>query len=289
MSNAKSWLVSASILLTAAANGCSDEVEPAIVSFGDGTAIGTWSTQNSAGNGSTSSSASSGATPSYQAGAGTSGNVLTAPLDDKPSTSIGNTQSGAAAGSGTQPSTGTGGSTTAPTAGRNGNGISTGGRAAAGGTGGTTPEAGSGASAASNVTSLTFDVTTSAVGLQYQPKNIGAIWVTDASGKLVKSLEVWAATRRRYLTGYVSALAGSSVDVTASATLSSHRAHHASWDLRDKTGAAVPAGKYNVVIELTDGNKTGRTTSVSFDTSAGPTTLSPADAPSFTGIKLQLN
>ena len=40
--------------------------------------------------------------------------------------------------------------------------------------------------------------------------------------------------------------------------------------------------------ELTDGDATGRTKSVSFDTSAGATTLAPADAPSFTGMKLQL-
>jgi hypothetical protein len=126
------------------------------------------------------------------------------------------------------------------------------------------------------------------VGYTYQPKNVGAIWVSDASGTLVKSLEVWAATRRRYLTGYASALAGGSVDVTASATLTSHRAHHVTWDMRDKSGAAVAEGTYNLVIELTDGNKTGRTTSISFDTSAGPTTLSPADAPSFSGMQLQL-
>jgi hypothetical protein len=135
---------------------------------------------------------------------------------------------------------------------------------------------------------LTFDVTTSPVGYNYQPKNVGAIWIADPSGKLVKSLEVWAVTRRRYLTGYASALAGASVDVTASATLTSHRAHHVTWDMRDKSGAAVAAGSYNVVIELTDGDKTGRSTSISFDTSAGAKTLSPADVPSFSGMQLQL-
>jgi hypothetical protein len=45
---------------------------------------------------------------------------------------------------------------------------------------------------AGTVTSLTFDVTTKAPGGRYQPRNVGAIWVEDSSGKLVKSLEVWA-------------------------------------------------------------------------------------------------
>jgi hypothetical protein len=143
-------------------------------------------------------------------------------------------------------------------------------------------------SGTNSVTSLAFDVTTSAVGYRYQPKNIGAIWVQDSSGKLVKSLEVWAATRRRYLTRYVSELSGSAVDVTASATLPSHRTHHATWNLKDKSGATVPPGQYTLVIELTDGDQTGRNDTVSFDTSAGPTTLTPANAPSFSSMKLQL-
>jgi hypothetical protein len=126
------------------------------------------------------------------------------------------------------------------------------------------------------------------VGGRYQPKNIGAIWVQDKNGKLVKSLAVWAAIRRRYLTRYASALAGSSVDVTASATLSSHRAHHATWDMKDRSGATVAPGSYTLVMELTDGDMTGRSNTVAFDTNAGAQTLSPADAPSFGSLKLVL-
>jgi hypothetical protein len=142
--------------------------------------------------------------------------------------------------------------------------------------------------ASAGATSLSFDVTTSAVGYRYQPRNIGAIWVQDDSGKLIKSLEVWAGVRRRYLTRYTSALSGSTVDVTASATLSSHRAHHVTWNMKDKSGSAVAPGKYNLIIELTDGDQTGRNDIVPFDTSAGPSTSSPADAPSFSSMRLQL-
>ena len=64
-------------------------------------------------------------------------------------------------------------------------------------------------------------MTTAPVGGRYQPRNIGAIWIEDNNGKLVKSLEVWAGIRRRYLTRYATALSGAAIDVTASATLSS--------------------------------------------------------------------
>jgi hypothetical protein len=160
-------------------------------------------------------------------------------------------------------------------------GAAGGGMAGAAAGGGAPPAAGS-------VASLAFDVTTSPVGGRYQPKNIGAVWVQDKNGKLVKSLSVWAGIRRRWLTRYASALAGAAVDVTASATLPSHRAHHVTWDLRDKNGAALPPGPYSLNLELTDGDMTGRSTSIPFDTSAGAQTQNPASVPSFNTMTLQL-
>jgi hypothetical protein len=138
------------------------------------------------------------------------------------------------------------------------------------------------------VTSLSFEVTTSAAGGRYQPKNIGAIWIEDESGNVVKSLEVWAGTRRRYLTGYLGAMAGGKIDVTASATLSRHRNHTLSWDLTDRSGVSVPPGSYRVRMELTDSNQAGKSNTLTFDTGKGPVTLSPTDAPSFSAMKLQL-
>lgn len=143
--------------------------------------------------------------------------------------------------------------------------------------------AGSGA-----LTSVQFNVTTESLGGRYKPKNIGAIWITDDGGKLVKSLEVWARLRLRYLTKYASSRAGAKVDVTATATLTSHKAHMASWDLKDTTGAAVPPGKYTLNAEITDADATGKNVSVPFDTSAGPMTIKPADSTGFTGMELVL-
>ena len=144
--------------------------------------------------------------------------------------------------------------------------------------------------APSDLSSVTFDVTTAPQGGKYQPKNIGAIWIQNGSGQFVKSLEVWAKTRRRYLTKYNAAVGGTSaaIDVTASATLSSHKTHHVSWNLKDKSGAAVPAGKYSMWIEVTDADATGKSYSVDFDTSAGTQSITPADATGFGSMALKL-
>ena len=138
------------------------------------------------------------------------------------------------------------------------------------------------------MTSLSFQVTTSPAGGRYQPKNIGAIWIEDNTGKVIKTLQVWAATRRRYLTGYLGAMAGSSIDVTTSATLTRHQTHTLSWNLKDRDGNTVSPGMYRVRMELTDADRTGKSNTVAFDTSQGATTLSPSDAPSFTAMKLEL-
>jgi len=138
------------------------------------------------------------------------------------------------------------------------------------------------------VSSLAFEVTTKAIGGKYQPKNVGAIWVADASGKMVKSLEVWAATRVRYLSEYNKTRAGMSVDTTSRATLPNHRTHKLTWNLKDRSGAPVPKGKYKLTVELTDTDATGKSMSVDFDTSGSAITFMPPDNACFTQMKLEL-
>jgi hypothetical protein len=140
---------------------------------------------------------------------------------------------------------------------------------------------------AAGVTKLEFSYTTESLGGRYAPKNVGAIWVSDSSGKLVKSLEVWARVRLRYLTSYASARGSARPDVTATATLTNHKSHTASWDLKDTTGAAVAPGKYTLHAELTDNHMTGKTIMIPFDTSAGAT-IEPEASPGFMDMKLVL-
>jgi hypothetical protein len=164
------------------------------------------------------------------------------------------------------------------------------GSAAIGGAGGSqTGAAGSGTDGGGGtVSSVAFDVMTAPQGGLYQPRNIGAIWIQDSSGKFMKSLEVWAGIRRTYLSKYNAAHGSMAVDVTASATLNSHKMHHATWNLKDRSGAAAPPGKYTVFIELTDTDWTGKFKSVDFDTSMGPQTLMPTGDSYFSALKLTL-
>lgn len=140
----------------------------------------------------------------------------------------------------------------------------------------------------SGVTQLELSYNTESLGGRYAPKNIGAVWVTDSSGKLVKSLELWARVRLRYLLGYAAARGSARPDITATATLTSHKPHTASWDLTDSTGAAVPPGKYTLHAEVTDSHMDGKTISVPFDTSGGPTTIEPPSSAGFPSMKLTL-
>jgi hypothetical protein len=262
--NAVLWIVWGS-----AAAGCNVSTQTPGVEFGAAQPVGHWAAEAAAGSGSAAGSP-----------------AITVVGDPNPITG-GGAGRPSAAGSGGGPigvaghaAAGTGASmagTSGKTAGAGGSAAGQAGASAAGS-----------GSPASGATSLAFDVTTSPVGGRYQPKNIGAIWVQDSSGKLVKSLEVWAGVRRRYLTQYSTALAGGTVDVTASATLPSHRAHHAIWDMKNRSGAAAPPGTYTLVMELTDGDMTGRSNKLTFDTSAGAASMTPADAPSFSSMKLQL-
>ena len=268
--------------------GCQTASAPTAVDFGSAQPIGRWAAQELAG----AAALPAGAAALPAAGSGSTG------LPDTQGVLGPTGTAGQLSGAGTRSSGGVAGIGSAGAmalAGRNGSAgkVGASGMPAAG-SGGMLAAAGGGAgggaagTTALGVSSLAFDVTTSPVGGQYQPRNIGAIWVVDSNGKLVKSLEVWAAQRRRYLTGYAAALAGSSVDVTASATLPSHRAHHATWNMKDRNGSALAPGNYKLVVETTDGDMTGRSISVPFDTSAGLQILSPANAPSFSSMKLVL-
>jgi hypothetical protein len=283
MRRQKSWIVWMAIVCGAAAMSCDDTVRTPAVTFSASQPIGVWNTDGEAGAASH-LAASAGSLGLRAAGApnansqGSQGTVAAMP-QAAGSFSMVAVSAGTSGSLKTVSAAGHAGSASAADSGM----ISAAGTGAA-----AAGSAGASAPAAVVPTMLAFDVTTSAAGGRYQPRNIGAIWIENSSGKLVKSLEVWAGIRRRYLTRYAAALSGSAVDVTASATLSSHRAHHATWNMKDKSGAAASPGRYTLVMELTDADTTGRSNTVEFDTSAGPLSLMPASAASFSSMQLQL-
>jgi hypothetical protein len=263
------------VLSGIAATGCGTAPASHMVEYGAEAPIGRWQADDSQAGGASSQPSSAGtgvATPSGGVSQGFPGNTTAGTGSAVPSGAAGRASAsgGSGAGRGAAASGGSGATGAMP------------------GTAGNLAAGSGGAGASSGLTSLSFDVMTASLGGRYQPRNIGAIWIQDSSARFVKSLEVWAGIRARYLTKYSGARGGMAVDVTASATLSSHRMHHATWNLKDRSGASVPAGKYTLFIELTDADATGKFTSVDFDTSLGPQTITPPNATGYSAMTLQL-
>jgi hypothetical protein len=263
------WMI-ASVLLGMSSVACSGATESGLVAFGSHSNIGRWASESGAGGAIVPPAAASGGLAAPVPFPGTSGGAG------------GRLPNAGASGGRPDPVVATGGSVAA---GSGGHGSAAG--SGATGVGGTNGAAGASPDQ-SGPTSLAFDVLTAPQGGLYQPRNIGAIWVQDSNGTFIKSLEVWAGIRSRYLSKYAAARSGMPVDVVASATLSSHRTHHATWNMKDRSGAAAPSGKYTVFIELTDADRTGKFASVDFDTSLGPQMINPPDAQYFSAMKLQL-
>src|SRR5262249_36403719 len=123
---------------------------------------------------------------------------------------------------------------------------------------------------------LSFDFTTKTYGGRYAPRNAGAVWITDASGKYINTLEYWGSTPNdTHLTSYIAskgadyALCGAleklfgtckgtnvtmpPPDVITAATFQTHKAHTGDhWNFKDAMGSPVPDGMYKIVIEMAE-------------------------------------
>jgi hypothetical protein len=124
---------------------------------------------------------------------------------------------------------------------------------------------------------LSVTVTTTAPGGNYQPRNVGAIWIADSNGKFLKSLEVWGAQRLSRVVAWNAATkaagaSGNKVDAITSATLSSHKTHKATWNCTDYKQATVPDGSYRVYFEVADSNSGGPNIFETFTKGSSPAT-----------------
>ncbi len=91
--------------------------------------------------------------------------------------------------------------------------------------------------------SLAITVTTSSAGGRYSPRNIGAIWVSDSSNRFIKTLNVWADKRAKYLKQWNQATAAASVpasrtDAISGATKSSHGVRTGTWNCTNTASVA---------------------------------------------------
>lgn len=157
------------------------------------------------------------------------------------------------------------------------------------------PDAGPGTGSGSNtscatgaLSSLHVRVRTTAYGGRYAPRNIGAIWVEDASGKFVKTIERWAKTRARWLVRFQAAANGNVVDAVTSATLQSHVTHDRTWNLQGLDHCQIPAGNYRLVLETTDYNGAGATLEIPFTKDQSAVTLTPTETAQFHDLLVEL-
>jgi hypothetical protein len=155
----------------------------------------------------------------------------------------------------------------------------------------TDPVNSAGDGAVSQTCSLSVSVTTTAPGGKYRPRNVGAVWIADSSGKFLKSLDVWGNKRLSHVTAWNAAtkaagLGGNKVDAVTSATLSTHRTHDVSWDCRDARDQVMPDGTYRVYFEVTDSNSSGPNHFETFTKGATAATVQ-GNATNFTDIALK--
>jgi hypothetical protein len=147
--------------------------------------------------------------------------------------------------------------------------------------GGSQAASSTGAGPATGAPKLTVGFTTVSFQGEYAPRNIGAVWVTDAQDAFVKTLHVWAGKRIKYLTKWKGASGGNMVDAITSATWKQHGAHTLVWDMTNVSGEVIPDGAYRVYIELTEQNGAGKWTSIDVVKGQAPISLMPPEKPTF--------
>ncbi len=133
---------------------------------------------------------------------------------------------------------------------------------------------------------MDFQVTTTSPGGNYSPRNVGAIWVEDASGSFVKTLKLWADRRKRYLYTWNDHTGGNTIDGVTGATYTSHSTRTAAWDFTDTSGDTVPVGDYTLWLELTDEHAQGPLYSFSFPFMGVTETITPPDQSNFRNMQL---
>lgn len=150
---------------------------------------------------------------------------------------------------------------------------------------------GAGGGGASPGGSLTFQFTTISVNGEYEPKNIGAVWIADGQGAFIKTLELWAAKRAKHLVKWRAASGSNVVDAVTGSTRGSHGPHESMWDCTDVAGQIVPDGAYRVNVEFTESNSAsegdpGPFLLVDFIKGPEPQDFIVPDQPAFTAIHL---
>lgn len=134
--------------------------------------------------------------------------------------------------------------------------------------------------------SLTVNATTSSYKGQYAPSNVVAIWVESGTGTFVKTLLVKGSQRRGYLTNWTKSSGSNSTDAVTGATVHSHSAYTVSWNGKNASGTTVGDGTYNVCVEFTESNGTGKYATFSFTKGVAADNQSPAAKSNVSNVTL---
>jgi hypothetical protein len=116
------------------------------------------------------------------------------------------------------------------------------------------------AATAAHADTLSVTVTTTPAGGNYAPRNVVAIWIEDASGNFVKTIDRWSAVRTVYLLAWRAKAPGNDTDAVSGATRPDHQtALTMTWDMKNRAGLIVPDATYTVRMEVADSDASATT------------------------------
>jgi hypothetical protein len=102
---------------------------------------------------------------------------------------------------------------------------------------------------------LNISLDTTPKGTNYAPTNILAVWIEDAAGNFVATIDRWSGVRTVHLVRWRQAAGQGDLDAVSGATRPNHNQSVViSWDLTDRAGQVVPDGTYNIQMEMADEN-----------------------------------
>lgn len=136
---------------------------------------------------------------------------------------------------------------------------------------------------------LTVSVATGPTAIGgYAPSHVMAIWITDNSGKFVKTMLIYGMDRQYNLNLWYSPSGGDDLDAVTGATRLSHATRTCTWSGKDVSGTVVADGTYKIKMQLTDDEMPGNNASFNFTKGTTAQTLTPANVlPCFKNISIQ--
>jgi hypothetical protein len=109
--------------------------------------------------------------------------------------------------------------------------------------------------------SLAVSVTTTTITGAFSPKNVVAIWVENAAGQYISTLDAHGFERIHYLSLWT-AKTGNTTDGVSGATRGGPGALTTTWNGKNKAGVLQPQGTYKVIIQMTSGNTSGKNATI---------------------------